>query len=142
VAVATVRSGLSRVAQVYAWGMSNFGQLGNGETSNEPVQFPTEISLPEASGATAVACGLYHSLLLIGGKIYVTGSNKHGQHANGSKTPHTNVFQVISSDKFGGHSISKIFARGHGCAAVSSQKHVYSWGMHSSIFSGFRFDNN
>ena len=74
---------------VYAWGINDQGQLGNGAAlpgSNQEQPVASQISgLP---GATAIAAGHEHSVALRSdGKILVWGGNAFGQLANATNAP-------------------------------------------------------
>ena len=65
---------------VRCWGWNNYGQLGDGTTT----QRNTPATVSELSGATAVAAGLYHTCALLGdGTVRCWGWNLFGQLGNG-----------------------------------------------------------
>ena len=73
---------LTRAGQVFAWGMNDFGQLGNGTTTDSSV--PVRVPLPAGITATAVAAGCQFSLALTSkGQVLAWGRGSEGQLGNG-----------------------------------------------------------
>lgn len=73
---------LASTGRVYAWGLNNMGQLGNGSTGNTAV--PTQVALP-SNTATAIAAGYLHSVAaLSNGSALAWGDNTYGQLGVGS----------------------------------------------------------
>ena len=68
--------------QVLAWGSNDYGQLGNGTTTNSST--PVAVSLPSGTTITAIAGGSFHSLALSSsGQVLAWGRNYEGQLGNG-----------------------------------------------------------
>lgn len=66
---------------VKCWGKNNFGQLGDGATTDR--WLPTTVT--KVSGAIAVATGMYHTCALIsGGTVQCWGANPRGELGDGS----------------------------------------------------------
>jgi len=69
---------------LWGWGKNNFGQLGDGTTTDRST--PTQ----EATGATnwtAITVGGYHSMALKSdGTLWGLGRNSHGQLGDGTTT--------------------------------------------------------
>ncbi|MFA4985992.1 MAG: chromosome condensation regulator RCC1 [Candidatus Brocadiia bacterium] len=67
---------------VYAWGNNGYGQLGNGNTADQPV--PEELTYFADKGIIAISAGGYHSLALSSdGTCYAWGNNGDYQLGNG-----------------------------------------------------------
>ena len=78
---------------VWSWGRNNFGQLGDGTTTNSPV--PKQIPSTSLSGVNAITAGVYHSLALKSdGTVWVWGSNSNGQLGDGTTTERHTPVQV------------------------------------------------
>jgi alpha-tubulin suppressor-like RCC1 family protein len=62
---------------VWCWGKNDYGQLGdNGMEANSPT--PVQV-MGLTTGATAVACGRWHSCAIVGGALKCWGSNLYGE---------------------------------------------------------------
>jgi len=81
--------------EVYAWGLNDSGQLGNGSSGPNFETFPQKINPSGASGiganglgrAAEVSAGMVHSMALLdGGRVAAWGGNKSGQLGLGSAT--------------------------------------------------------
>ncbi|HLM00219.1 MAG TPA: hypothetical protein VK400_04125, partial [Pyrinomonadaceae bacterium] len=67
-------------AQTRAWGENGYGQLGIGNTINQPLP-QTVTAMPDATG---ISSGLYHTLFLKSdGTVAAAGYNGHGQLGTG-----------------------------------------------------------
>jgi len=78
---------------VYAWGMNNNGQLGNGTTTDSNT--PIKVNLPSGFAPAEVCAGWYYSFALgTDGSLYAWGGNDHGQFGNGNTTNQPNPILV------------------------------------------------
>lgn len=69
---------------VWAWGLNNWGQLGDGTTTSRN----TPGMVLEISGVTAISAGGWHVLALRNdGSVWAWGANNFGQIGTGSTTP-------------------------------------------------------
>jgi alpha-tubulin suppressor-like RCC1 family protein len=105
---------------VYAWGLNNYGQLGNNSTFNSSV--PVAVS-GLSSGVSAVACGEYHSLAVQNGGVYSWGYNGQGQLGNNT-TIDSSVPVAVSGLSSGVTAI----AGGYGHSLAVQNGGVYAWG--------------
>ena len=76
---------------LWAMGRNNFGQLGDGTTTdrNSSVQI-------ESRGVTSFAVGLNHSLYVKDGALYSMGQNTYGQLGDGTTTDRNSSVQIVS----------------------------------------------
>ena len=119
--------------KVWACGLNNFGQLGDGSFKKEFVAVPVlkdKDSDEQLTGAIAVAAGLGHSLALIDGNVWAWGNNDSGQLGDNSTTTRTTPVQVLTNET--GHppldNIIKIVAIGNHSFALESGGHLWAWG--------------
>ena len=81
---------LADSGDVYAWGRNNYGQIGDGTTTNRTT--PVQVHLPTGTTATVVVSGAAadHSFAVVtGGEVYAWGRNQQGQLGDGSITNRT-----------------------------------------------------
>ncbi len=76
---------------LWAMGLNNYGQLGDGTTANR--NFPVKV----ANGVNAVAAGFLHSLYLkTDGTLWAMGNNGTGQLGDGTTTDRSTAVQVAT----------------------------------------------
>ena len=63
--------------EVLSWGRGDEGQLGHGARESEA--HPRTVSKFQGKGASAVACGARHSIVIAGGAAYACGAGDAGQ---------------------------------------------------------------
>lgn len=121
----------SSEGKVYAWGLNNSGQLGNGSGT---AQFPTPSAVDmtgvlSGKTVTAVSAGSDFSLALTSeGKVYAWGSNYSGTLGNGTTTDSNVPVAVNMSGVLAGKTVIAISA-GYGHAlALTDEGKVYGWG--------------
>ncbi len=122
---------------VWAWGDNEFGELGNGTTSNTPNT--TAVPVTGIGGTvTAIAVGGFFSLALTSnGTVWAWGDNSWGQLGNGS-TSATNptIVQVLKAPSSCGINqgacpltgITAIAAGRYHSLALDSSGNVWAWG--------------
>ena len=121
-------------AQVWASGNNVYGQLGNGNTTNQTGVVPVSIT----GTVLAIAAGLDHSLAIVDdgtghntGTVWAWGYNYYGQLGNGGAitfTPFTIPAQVLKSDGTALTGITTIVAIGNHNLAVDSNGRLWTWG--------------
>ncbi|MFG2111450.1 Ig-like domain repeat protein [Streptomyces sp. NPDC048718] len=119
--------GLTADGGVYAWGINNYGQLGDGTTTSSTT--PVEVDLPTGVTITALASGSNHTLALTAdGRIYAWGWNAYGQLGDGTTTDRIIPVPV---DLPAGTAITAIAAGDNGefSLAATSDGRVLAWGL-------------
>jgi len=106
-----------------AWGRNQYGQLGNGTSTNST----TPVTVSGISNAIAVAAGDYHSTaLLADGSVKSWGWNFYGQLGNGTTTANSpNPTPVAAS---GITTATKISARFRQTLVILADKSIMGWG--------------
>jgi uncharacterized repeat protein (TIGR01451 family) len=112
---------VSNTGVVYAWGLNNNGQLGDGTTT----QRLAPVVVSGLSGIfTAVSAGNNHSLALRNdGTVWAWGNNNSGQIGDGTFTQHLLPVQVP-----GLTGITAISANAGGSLALKSDGSMWAWG--------------
>ena len=108
--------------EVWAWGLNDYGQLGNGGTTNSST--PAQVS--GLTDMTAISAGGDCSMALkSNGKVWAWGDNYYGQLGNGGTTNSNIPVQV--SDLSG---VTAISAGGSNSMALKSNGTVWAWGSY------------
>ena len=119
---------LATNGSIYAWGKTQYGQVGNNSFSLVGLDTPTHINVAGVS-FSAVAAGGDHSVALsTNGSIYVWGENSSGQLGDNSTT-RKSVPTLIS---VAGVSFSAVSAGSDFTIALSTNGSLYAWGENSA----------
>ncbi len=127
-AVATGQShivALGSDGNLYAWGLNNYGQLGDSSTANDSI--PVMVKKPAGvTSWTAVAAGAFYSMAIANnGDVYAWGFNNFGQLGNGTTTNESGPTLVKLPS---GVTATKIAAGTNFGLAVGSNDSLYTWG--------------
>ena len=129
---------------VKAWGRSNYGQLGQGNTttlgnnSNEMGDNLAAVDLGSGRTATAVAAGVYHSVAILdNGTVKAWGYNGYGQLGQGNTT---NIGDnssemgdnLVAIDLGTGRTATAVAAGLYSTAAILDNGTVKVWGYGAS----------
>lgn len=112
---------------VWAWGLNNFGQLGNSVNIDPPGPNSTPSQIAGLSEVVAIAAGAYHSLAVTAdGHVWSWGFNAHGELGNGTSdvNAHPTPGQVA-----GLSGVIAVAAGDYHSLAVTSDGHVWAWGL-------------
>ena len=108
----------------WAWGHNDFGQLGDGSTTDSAV--PVMVQLPTATTVTEVSAGRFNSLALTSaGRVLAWGENHRGELGDGTKTD--SAIPVSVKLPAGVKVIAIATGFGHSLA-IAANGHVYAWG--------------
>ena len=118
---------LDMSGNVWTWGENNFGQLGDGNTSNSDV--PVEVQLPTTAaevyaGGDAAANG-QQLAMLTNGQVWMWGNDEWGQLGNGEEEPYSDTPVEVQ-----GLPDNVVYAATGGTEsyALDSDGNVWGWG--------------
>jgi len=78
---------------IYGCGTNNYGQLGNGNTTDQSTL--VQMTLPVGKTPINIACGSYYTIILFNdGTVYGCGYNNYGQLGNGNTTTQLTLVQM------------------------------------------------
>lgn len=117
--LAVTSDGVKPDGTVWAWGINNSGQLGDGTN----LQRKAPVPISGLSGVTAVAGGSGHSLALKDGTVFAWGKNSEGQLGDGTLDNRNTPAPI---DGLG--DIVAIAAAGTYSLALQGDGTVYAWG--------------
>lgn len=103
---------------LWVWGRTRYGQLGNGETSDNVVQDPIKIMDDVEDVQMSYMCGL---ALKTDGSVWSWGRNDSGYLGCGNKTNQPTPVQILSG-------MSKIYLGESTSAAIDNNGSLYMWG--------------
>ncbi|MCF6148527.1 MAG: hypothetical protein E3K37_07705 [Candidatus Kuenenia sp.] len=106
--------------KVWAWGLNDEGQLGDGTNANST----TPVEVTNLTKISAIACGSDHSLAIRNGKVKSWGLNDEGQLGDGSRRSSSEPLDVS-----GLKDIVYVAAGEYHSLAVDSNGKVYVWGL-------------
>ena len=118
---------------VFVWGRGDFGQLGNGGTTNVPVPtLNTQLTeLNTTYGIAQIHTGQQHNIAVLeNGAIYVWGHNAGGQLGNNGTadvlvpTPHTQLNNLDAT-----RGIAEIHVGAHHNIVILNDGAIYAWGL-------------
>ncbi|KAK1552874.1 hypothetical protein Q3G72_024799 [Acer saccharum] len=114
---------------LYTCGDGSFGQLGHGDYRSHCS--PVKVEYFINKNVEQIACGMRHSLVLLkdclGNQVYGFGSGKRGQLGiSTEKIKSVSLPQVTNG--FEDVEIVGISANGDHSAAISADRHLYTWG--------------
>ena len=129
------RIALASDGTAYGWGLNNFGQLGNGDTTGANQYSPVAVvtsGVLNGKTITQISSGGYITTALASnGTVYSWGLNDYGQLGNGDTTG-TNQYSpvaVVTSGVLNGKTITQISSGSYGTTiALASDGTAYGWG--------------
>jgi alpha-tubulin suppressor-like RCC1 family protein len=126
-------SALSATGRVFMWGYNISGVLGDGTITSRylPTEITSRFSLAEGDKIISLSLGGYHSSALSAtGRVFMWGSNIHGQIGDGTNSNSRNVpteitsrFSLAEGDKIISLSLGHNYS-----SALSATGRVFMWG--------------
>uniref|UniRef100_A0A3Q3G5J2 Regulator of chromosome condensation (RCC1) and BTB (POZ) domain containing protein 1 n=1 Tax=Labrus bergylta TaxID=56723 RepID=A0A3Q3G5J2_9LABR len=119
---------LTHDGEVFAWGYNNCGQVGSGNTANQP--YPRRVTgSMQGKTTVSITCGQTSSMALIdNGEVYGWGYNGNGQLGIGNNG---NQLQPCRLTTLQGLCISQIVCGYGHCLAQTDEGLLYAWGANT-----------
>ncbi|MDR1300709.1 MAG: hypothetical protein LBK50_03310, partial [Candidatus Nomurabacteria bacterium] len=122
--------------KVFCWGRNDYGQLGDGTTTNRLVPTPVDTSgVLNGLMAKAITAGLYHTCVIASDdNAYCWGWNDRGQLGNKTTTDSLVPVKVTNEDTYtstavlNGLNVTAISASNNSTCVIASDDNVYCWG--------------
>ncbi|QVQ51184.1 hypothetical protein J4H86_20515 [Spiractinospora alimapuensis] len=113
--------------RLLSWGRNNYGQLGDGTSTNR--EAPAEVELPGEATVTHVAAGSAHSLAVTSdGTVLAWGLNNFGQLGDGTTTNRGTPREVELPD---GTAVRQVAAGAAFGLALTTDDRLLAWGENS-----------
>ena len=110
---------------VWAWGYNNYGQLGNGNQTQQP----SPVRVQGLTGINAVAAGVNHSVALAtDGTVWAWGANGNGELGDGTTVTQRSLPVQVS----GLTGVVAIAVGDSHSLALKADGSVWAWGLNSS----------
>ncbi|MBZ5734914.1 hypothetical protein K8Z61_10440 [Nocardioides sp. TRM66260-LWL] len=121
---------------VHAWGGNNFGQLGDGTTTDRLTAIAVATTGTSLAGKTivAIAAGALHSLALASdGTLHAWGYNFLGQLGDGSTSDRTTAVRVATAGaSLDGKTVTAIAAGNIHSLALATDGSLHAWGSNGA----------
>ena len=120
--------------KVYTWGENNYGQLGNGTTTNSSMPIcisDTENSVLKGKNIKNISANGYTVCAIDdNGKVYTWGKNNYGQLGNGTTTNSSMPICIsdVQNNALNNATITKIITRSVDIYAIDDNGKLYAWG--------------
>jgi alpha-tubulin suppressor-like RCC1 family protein len=128
-------SAITSEGRIFTWGSNNYGQLGDGTTTNRttPTEITNQFDLSEDDIIVQMNMGnSYSSALSLMGEVFTWGLNYYGELGNGTYSnwnPNPNPINITSNfDLYETDNITIISGGSRPSGAVSSRGILYGWG--------------
>jgi len=117
-------SAITETGKLYIWGYNDFGQVGDGTTTQRNT--PTLIDSFGGEKIVAASLGLYHSSAITEtGKLYIWGYNGYGQVGDGTTTQRNTPTLI---DAFNGEKVVAVSLGYYHSSAITETGKLYTWG--------------
>ena len=120
---------LNATGKLFAWGIDNRGQLGDGGHRTGST-VPVRVHLPSGTTATFVASGSEHSLALTStGRVLAWGDNDFGQLGDGTTLERDTPVRITMPSSV--KKVTKLIGGGVFSLALTGAGHLLSWGSNA-----------
>lgn len=119
--------------KVYAWGLNNEGQLGDGTTTDRNVPVAVNMTGALAGRTVTEVDGGYSQTLALtsDGKLFAWGLNDRGQLGDSTNTDRLQPVAVNMTGALAGKTVVSMRTRRDHCLALTSDGKLFAWGYNS-----------
>ena len=120
---------LSEENNLWAWGRNDFGQLGDGTTSNRVSPVQITASNGSVTKFQSISVAYSHSMAIdIEGNLWAWGNNNHGQLGDGTTNDKTSPVQITASNG-SVTEFQSVSAGDFHSLAMDIEGNLWAWGM-------------
>ena len=118
---------------VQCWGYNNYGQLGNGTTtdSSTPVRVEGVGGTGYLTGVSQISAGKYHTCAVVSGSVYCWGQNDYAQLGNNSTNDSSTPVEVRTGTNTYLANITQVGSGGGHSCALRTDNTVWCWGRNA-----------
>ena len=116
-----VTAAITTSGDLYMWGKNDYGQVGNGTTTDQETPVKVLSNVASASINVFNFSDSYCAAITTNGDLYMWGYNAYGQVGNGTTTDQKTPFKVLSN-------VASISIDGFHSAAITTNGDLYMWG--------------
>jgi uncharacterized repeat protein (TIGR02543 family) len=126
-------SALTSEGRIFTWGNNDYGQLGDGTTTNRttPTEITSQFNLHAGESIIQVSLGIFHSSAITSeGRIFTWGNNGYGQLGDGTTNNNRTTPTEITSqfNLPAGESIIIVSLSFDHSSALTSEGRIFTWG--------------
>ncbi len=125
-------SAITSEGRLFTWGKNDFGQLGDGTTTDRyiPADITSWFNLVEGETITKITLRFWHSAALTSdGRIFTWGSNSDGELGDGTTTDRYIPTEITSQFNLNEEeTITEITLGGYHSSAITTEGRVFTWG--------------
>jgi len=127
---------ITSTGRVFAWGNNEYGQLGDGTTTQKstPMNITSLFGLATGETVTQIVAGSNHSFALTStGRVFAWGHNEYGQLGDGTSANKSTPTETTTS--FGlasGETVTQIVAGFYHSLAITLNGRVFAWGYNNN----------
>ncbi|MDR1529056.1 MAG: hypothetical protein LBS40_01335 [Burkholderiales bacterium] len=115
--------------QVWAWGSNDYGQLGDGTTTDRLRPVPVDLAPLEGSAVVVISAGMGHTVALDDqGRLWAWGLNNYGQLGDGTFTYRSRPVLVDLASLEGSAVVAVSTGGSYHTVALDDQGRLWAWG--------------
>jgi len=126
-------SAITSEGRIFTWGGNNYGQLGDGTTTDRynPTEITSNFTLNIGETITETSLGYYHSSAITSeGKIFTWGANLNGQLGDGTQIDKDIPTAITSNFSLNmGETITSVSLGYYHSSAITSEGRIFTWGF-------------